>query len=349
MSSFFQDQGRYFRQLTVPASAAGRRVDVFLSRRFPEWSRSLIARHIREGLVDSDRRPLKASSALRAGELLRVFVPGIAPTGEPPPMPLVVYEDDHLLAVSKPAGLLVHPVGQRFEYGLIGLVRDARPGRVIAPAHRIDRETSGIVLLALSGEADRRMKEAFKRRLVQKSYLAIVRGQPDWQSTTVDAPIGKAGGELELRRAVRDEGDPATTRFFVEALLPRELALLRCEPVTGRTHQIRVHLEHAGFPILGDKIYGQPDDIFLEGRSHGATPRVREAVGFPRQCLHAFTLAFVHPYTGAPVHIEAPLLPDMAAVTQGEAPAWNEGTEHAGHDVAESDEPEGDEPDAVRA
>lgn len=323
----------------MPETSAGRRLDVFLSRRFPEWSRSQIARHIREGLVEGDRRSLKPSTSLRAGEILRVYVPGIAPTGAPPPMPDVLYEDEHLLAVSKPAGLLVHPVGQRFEYGLIGVVRDARPGKVVAPAHRIDRETSGIVLIALSGETDRRMKLAFKQRRVQKSYLAIVRGSPSWDTLTVDAPIGKCGGELELRRAVRDDGDPSCTHFEVSARISPTLTLMLCRPITGRTHQIRVHLEHAGFPILGDKIYGQPDDVFLEGRSQGATDRVRAAVGFPRQCLHAATLGFVHPYTGVDVLVVAPLLPDMAAVVGGAEPAWLE----AGPvEVEALEEPEGE-------
>lgn len=320
---------RPFRRVFVPGSAAGRRADVFLSLRFSDWSRTRIARAITEGLVVSDDRPLKPSTTLRSDEVLRVFIPGIAPSGAPPPFPPVLYEDAHLLAIDKPAGMLAHPSGQRWEYAVIGLVREARPDIKPDLAHRLDRETSGVMMITKTPEANRYMKEVFQQRRVSKTYLAIVHGSPAWEETLADGPIGLCGNELELRRAVREGGDTASTRIEVRQRLGA-LSLVACRPLTGRTHQIRVHVESVGHPILGDKIYGQPDAVFLEYMDRGPTPAVRKAVGFPRQCLHAHSLAFAHPISGQILKIVAPLPPDMQRVVDGAPPRWEEEDADAG-------------------
>lgn len=310
------------RVLEVTERGAGRRVDVFLTLRFSDWSRSQFARFIREGLVLSDSRTLKPSTTLHVGEVLRIYARGLAPTEAPPPMPPVLYEDEHLLAVNKPAGLLMHSVGQKWAYGLIGLARGARPDAAIDLAHRLDRETSGVVLLTKTVESNRLMKELFSERKVGKVYWALVRGTPSWDELTCEAPLGAAGREVELRQAARPDGAPAKTRFKVLRRLDG-LALVGCKPFTGRTHQIRAHLEEVGFPILGDKLYGQPDHVFLEHIRQGVTDAVRAAIGFPRHALHARVLTFPHPFTGRALRLTAPVPEDLAAILAGARPTWD--------------------------
>jgi len=307
----------------VNERGAGRRVDAYLSLRFSDWSRTAMVRFIREGRVHSDLRgALKPSSTLAAGEVLRLYIPGLAPEAPPPPLPAVLYEDEDLLALDKPAGLLMHAVGQKWSYGLVGLARDARPEAAIDLSHRLDRETSGVVLLTKSAEANRRMKELFQTRKVGKSYLALVRGSPAWDHTTCEVPLGAAiGSEVELRRGANPDGDSARTHFTVLKRLPAH-ALVACRPFTGRTHQIRAHLESLAVPILGDKLYGQPDDIFLENLRVGPTDRVRAAVGFPRHALHARAIVFPHPMSGQALRVRAPLPADMAEIVAGALPTW---------------------------
>lgn len=316
------DPSAAHRVVVVNARGAGRRVDVYLSLRFSDWSRTRFGGYVREGLVRSDLRTLKASTVLAEGEVLRIYIPGLAPTEAPPPFPPVVFEDDFLLAVNKPSGLLMHSVGQKWSYGLIGIARHARPEAAIDIAHRLDRETSGVVILTKSVDANRAMKTLFQERQVGKVYHALVRGVPDWEEATCAEPIGSASATVELRQAVRPEGAPARTRFKVLRRLA-DMALVACRPLTGRTHQIRVHLEHLGFPILGDKLYGQPDDLFLEHLHLGVTERVREAIRLPRHALHARMIAFPHPVTGQAVRITAPLPPDMRAIVEGAEPRWD--------------------------
>lgn len=278
---------------------------------------------------------LKASSTLAENEVLRIYVPGIAPDAAPPPLPDVLYEDEHLLALNKPAGLLMHAVGQRWSYSVVGLAREARPGLDVDIAHRLDRETSGVVILVKSLDANRRMRDLFQDRYVSKTYHAIVRGNPEWEEHNCDLPLGSihpksetlsataAADTVELRQGHVVDGAAASTRFRVLTRLPdANLALVECSPATGRTHQIRAHLECVGFPILGDKLYGQPDSVFLEALRRGPTARVRRAVGFPRQALHARAIAFPHPFTGQTLRVSAPLPADMQAVIDGAPPAW---------------------------
>jgi 23S rRNA pseudouridine1911/1915/1917 synthase len=336
---------RPYRRVFVPDTAAGRRVDVFLSLRFTDWSRSKLARAVEACEVLSDLRPLKPSTTLRAGEALYVLIPGIAPLTPPPPLPPVLYEDDWLLILNKPPGLLTHPSGQRWEYGIIGIVREARPGIKPDLAHRLDRDTSGALVLTKQSDANRHMKELFQSRQVSKTYMALVRGVVPWEQEVCEGAIGKPPGHiLELRRGVVPDGDAAKTSFEV-VWRGQETSLVLCRPVTGRTHQIRVHLENLGYPILGDKIYGQPDEIFLEYMDFGATKKIREAVGFPRQCLHAYSIAFPHPLSKQILKTVAPLPEDMQRIVDGELPSWPESDisagqaieEEADKDVAESD------------
>jgi 23S rRNA pseudouridine1911/1915/1917 synthase len=319
------------RVLSINARHAGRRLDAYLALRFSDWSRAAFSRWVREGLVRSDQRTLKPSTVLREGEILRITIPGIAPTTAAPPLPPVLHEDEDVLAVDKPAGLLMHSAGQKWAYGLVGIARDARPDATIDLAHRLDRETSGVVLVTKTAEANRALKEAFQERRVSKVYEALVRGVPPWEEATCEASLGPSrGSAVELRRGVDPDGDTARTDFRVLTRIGSGAggyALVSCHPLTGRTHQIRAHLEALGFPILGDKLYGQPDDVFLENLRIGPTERVRAAIGFPRHCLHARTLVFPHPRSGQVLRVHAPLPEDMRRVLDGERPRWDAGSD----------------------
>lgn len=306
------------RRLVVPTQDAGSRADVWLSRRLGAWSRSGAARAIREGRVRSVSRELKPSSALHAQELLELDLPRAAPREPKPPCPPVLYEDTRVAVFDKPAGMLAHPTGRVYAWGLITLARERYPGRALHLAHRLDRETSGVSLVALDDEANRALKRSFKERAVQKTYLAVVRGVPGWDAVEVDAPIGRdERSPILLKQGVREDGQPAQTEVEVLARRPeRGLALVRATPWTGRTHQIRVHLEHLGFPIVGDKVYGQPPEVFLSIFEGRPLPDLDALLGHPRHALHAESLLFPHP-DGGQVQVQAPLPTDLVTLLEG--------------------------------
>ena len=311
------------RTVTVRSDGEGRRVDTYLALRFPRFSRSRIQRMIRDAEIQSLHRTLKPSSTVSAGEELLVLVPEMAPQGPPPPLPTVLYEDERILAVSKPSGMLAHPAGLTFTYGLVGIARAARPDHHVDLAHRLDRETSGLNVLTKDKAANAFLKNAFFQKIPKKTYKAIVHGCPEWDEKEVDGPIGRAvGSRIRIRRAVNEvEGLQAVTSIKVLKRLD-QLCLVQATPHTGRTHQIRVHLEHIGLPIVGDKMYGQPDDTFIHYLDHGEDEIVRNATNFPRHALHAAQITIPHP-DGGSVTIEAPLLDDMTAIVEGAQPCWN--------------------------
>lgn len=302
--------GSPIRSVTVAPGAAGMRADVYLALRFDGWSRAAVARAIREGQVVSDQRALKPSSTLRAGEVLALDVPLLAPREEKPPCPPLLHEDARVLAFDKPAGLLAHPVGRAFTWGLINLARERFPDEDLHLAHRLDRETSGVSVVARDAEANRLLKAAFKGRRARKTYLAVVRGVVPWDEQVIDAPIGDdEASPIRLKQGVRPDGLPAWTRVVVVERGPAR-TLVRCEPRTGRTHQLRVHLDALGFPIVGDRIYGQDPEVFLsiyEGREPEDLPRL---LGHHRHCLHAHALVLPHP-DGGELRVEAPLPEDL--------------------------------------
>ena len=263
-------------------------------------SRSLAERLIAEGavLVDGSARP--KSHRLEGGEEIVVELPPDAAPLEAEEMDLrIAWEDEHLLVVDKPAGVVVHP-GTGHTSGTIvhGLLAhdaaggdDERPGIV----HRLDRDTSGLLVVARSDEAHARLQELIRRRLVERRYLALVMGAPRSRTGRIEAPIGR--DRLDKSRHSLDTPTPrdAVTHFEVLELLgPRALLELTLE--TGRTHQIRVHLEAIGLPVSGDPTYGAAGDLGLE-----------------RQFLHAASLRFDHPFTGARIEADSPLPDDLAA------------------------------------
>jgi 23S rRNA pseudouridine1911/1915/1917 synthase len=293
-------------RLRVPDAAAGERLDVFLAALPEIGSRAVAERLVGASGVLVDGRARLKSYRLEGGEELE-FEPPAAPTSTLVPQAMdlrIPYEDEHLLIVDKPAGLVVHPApghsSGTLVHGLLahdveGGDEPERPGIV----HRLDRDTSGLLVVARSPEAHRRLQEMVKAREVTREYLALVVGRPRSRRGTIEAPIGRDRHDGQRHSLDTDMPRDAVTHFEVEELLQRH-ALLRVTLETGRTHQIRVHLAAIELPVAGDPVYGRPGELGLE-----------------RQFLHAARLAFTHPITGAEVDVSSPLPDDLAAALEG--------------------------------
>jgi 23S rRNA pseudouridine955/2504/2580 synthase len=289
--------------LTVGAEAAGQRLDNFLLKLAKGVPKSHIYRIVRSGEVRINKARARAEQRLAAGDELRLPPLRIAarePPSAPAAMPPVLYEDEHLIAVDKPAGLAAHG-GSGVSFGLIERVRAARPHQpFLELVHRLDRETSGVLLLAKSRRALTGLHEQLRSGRVRKRYLALVKGEWAEPRRHVRAALRKfvnAGGERRVN--VDPEGLPAHTVFELRQRF-RGYSLLEAELKTGRTHQIRVHLAHVGFPIVGDDKYG---DFDLNKRLAKAEGGARLA----RMFLHAASVRFAHPVSGAPLEVQAPL------------------------------------------
>ena len=289
------------RELNVTAADAGERLDTFLAG--PLGSRARAQRLIDDGLVLVDGAPRPKRHRLRGGERIAVE------EAEPPPQddrsdaPYEVrYEDGDLLVVDKPAGVVVHPArGHR-----TGTLAQALAGRAAGGpepwragiVHRLDRDTSGLLVVAKSEEAHRRLRALMKARGIEREYLALVEGRPPARTGTIDAPLGRDRRERKRISVDSDVPRTAVTHFAVERALPGS-TLLRVRLETGRTHQIRAHLQAIGHPVAGDPQYGRPGLYGLE-----------------RQFLHAARLAFDHPMTGRRVDVESPLPQDLVAALE---------------------------------
>jgi 23S rRNA pseudouridine1911/1915/1917 synthase len=294
----------------VPAAAAGARLDRFLAGVPGVGTRSQAKRLIDDGRVWLDGRPGRAADAVRAGARIEVaFAPRPAPSVAPEPIPLrVLYEDEDLAAIDKPPGLVVHPApgaprgtlvnALAHRWGVAaGVGAPDRPGIV----HRLDRDTSGVLLVARTLPALEALARQFRERTVEKQYLAVVRGVVKGATGTIDRPIGRHP-RARQRMSVRSRrGRAAVTRWTVIERFP-SATLLRLRPETGRTHQLRVHLAALGHPVVGDRVYGAPR------RAVGSPAVLAE---FPRQALHAERIEVTHPRTGIPLSIRAPLPSDL--------------------------------------
>ncbi|MDQ7843236.1 MAG: RluA family pseudouridine synthase [Armatimonadota bacterium] len=294
----------------MDAVHAGLRLDTFLAGRVP-LSRSQIQALIASGHVTLDGRVVKPATKVRAGQQVEMVVPAREPAAViPQALPLeIVYEDEDLLVVNKPAGLTVHPGAGRPSGtlvnalaarvpGLLALGGGLRPGVV----HRLDKDTSGLLVVAKTERAFRALQQQVASRAMRRTYLALVHGVVPSEEGTIEAPIGRHP-RLRTRMAVVPGGRPAITRYRIVERFPAH-TLIEAELVTGRTHQIRVHFAHVGHPVVGDPVYG--------GR--------RPSLGIGRQALHAWRLEVSHPVFGQLLRFEAPPPADfLAAVARARA------------------------------
>lgn len=302
------------RHATVAAGQAGVRLDRALADLFPDHSRSFLAGLIEQGSVRIDGSVAsKPSRRVDVGQHITIEIPAAVPSGVvSQDIPLtVLFEDEDVVAIDKPPGLVVHPAAGHPDQTLVnallfhvrdlsGIGGELRPGIV----HRLDKDTSGVLLVAKHDEAHRRLAAAWSTDAVRKEYLAIVYGTPGSDRGTVDAPIGRDRRERK-RMAVVSGGRRAVTEYALVQRL-RYVSLLRCRLHTGRTHQIRVHMKHLGHPIVGDPLYSGPQWRGIpDKRAQHALAAMR------RQALHAARITFVHPRDGRAVVVEAPLPQDM--------------------------------------
>ncbi len=291
----------------IEEELAGQRLDKALALLLPEQSRARLQGWIRDGHVRVDGVVLPPKARLEVGAQIEVE-PQDAPRDErvlPQAIDFpVLYEDDSLLIVDKPAGLTVHPGAGQPDGTLQNALLHHRPALAAVPragiVHRLDKDTSGLMVIAGTVEAQTALVRAIQERTVRREYLALVWGVPV-AGATIDAPLGRHPRD-RTRYVVRDGGRDAVTHYRVAEKFERH-ALLRVRLETGRTHQIRVHMQHAGYPLIGDPAYGRRGDPWR--------------AGLGRQALHACALALEHPATGEEMSWESPLPPDLQGILDG--------------------------------
>jgi 23S rRNA pseudouridine1911/1915/1917 synthase len=292
---------------------AGWRLDRALAAAVPTLSRERLKTLIRSGSVEAEGAPVRDPAVkVKGDEAVRVAVPEAAPAhNEAQDIPLsVVFEDEHLLVVDKPAGLVIHPAAGNLDGTLVnallhhcggslsGIGGVARPGIV----HRIDKDTSGLLVVAKTDVAHEGLAKQFEAHSIDRRYLAIVNGLPRSSGGTIDAPLARSPANRKKIAIVEEgRGKRSVTHWKrLEAL--KDAALVECRLETGRTHQVRVHMASIGHPLLGDPVYGR------SGKTHG---KLLNALGFHRQALHATELGFTHPVTKNRLSFRSPMPPDM--------------------------------------
>lgn len=300
-------------RFVVEGECHGWRLDRFLQKRMRRLSRARVQRVI-HGDCEVEGRKARPGMRVYFGQHVAFRRPA-PPEPEVPRGLAVVYTDPRFYVIHKPAGLPMHPSARYHFSTLTAVLRERFPDERLQIAHRLDRETSGLLLIGRDVEAAVRLKGAFAKRRVEKRYLAVVHGEVADDLTVVDEPIGAAGGVVRVRMAVRPieaGGQPAKTTVRVLERLDG-YTLLECRPHTGRQHQIRVHLDHLGHPIVGDKLY--PDEeLFLRWAQGGDEAlRVESELLLPRHALHAAGLSFPHPTTGETVTVSCELPDELSA------------------------------------
>ena len=307
------DKGELF-EFVVPDEREGQRLDLFLVEMLPDLSRSRLSSLIRSELIVVNGSSSKAANRLKISDLIKVTVP--------PPEPLkimpqkvdfsILFEDDDLLVIAKPPGIVVHPAcGHKdgtLVHGLLahcknlsGISGVERPGIV----HRLDKDTSGVMVVAKSDRSHRGLVELFKSRKVKKVYHAIVVRRPEMRKGCVSKPIGRHRTNRKKMAVVERGGRDAVTCWTVLEELPYNMTYIEVRPETGRTHQIRVHMAFLGHPVAGDALYG--------GKQ---LAKQLECITVNRQCLHAHSLSFQHPVTDEPMEFVSPVWSDMQIILE---------------------------------
>ncbi len=295
--------------LTIEAEHEGQRIDNFLKTQLKGVPKSLIYRILRKGEVRVNKKRIKPEYKLCTGDEVRVPPVRVAEKNELPSANLgsiqrlesqILFEDDAMIVLNKPSGMAVHG-GSGLSFGVIEGLRALRPeARFLELVHRLDRDTSGVLLVAKKRSALRSLHEQLRVKTMRKQYLALVRGQWQPHAKVVNAPLRKndlQSGERVVR--VSSDGKPSETRFRIARQFA-EATLVECSPITGRTHQIRVHTQHAGHPIACDDKYGE-----------AAFDDKMRSQGLKRLFLHAWKLSFIHPADGREMQVEAPLAPEL--------------------------------------
>lgn len=312
------------RELTVPESAAGTRIDIFLTSALDGYSRQQLRSAVQEGGAEVNGRVVRPSFRLKAGQQICFAVPKPADDGpRPEKIPLdILYEDEGLVVVNKPAGMVVHPArghwsgtltsGLAFHFqSLSDVGGPTRPGIV----HRLDRDTTGVILVAKSNATHMHLAEQFAARTVTKEYVALAVGRIDHDRDQIDAPIGRHPFQRD-KMAIRENHPTSKSATSFYRVLERfaHATLVQVEPKTGRTHQIRVHLDHIGYPVLCDRLYGGRASITASQLLRRTPVDKEEPPIISRHALHAQRLQIDHPQSGKRMTFEAPLPPDMQTV-----------------------------------
>jgi 23S rRNA pseudouridine1911/1915/1917 synthase len=315
-------------RILVDARFDGARLDVMLAQVLHWRSRTSIHRLIDESRVHLEGRSAQPSRRVRAGETIVIDVPPqpVARVDRAAAVDLaVIYEDRWMVAVDKPPGLAVHPAGRRLDGTLIHALhrryrRPDDPEHDVVPRllHRLDVETSGVVAIGLDERFHHKVARQFERRKVRKVYLAVVHGRPDPDEGRIDLAIGPdraSAVRLKLEARADGTGQPAATCYRVLRTTDR-FALVELRPETGRTHQLRVHMAAIGCPLVGDKIYGGNEDVFLERQRGELCDATRARLILDRHALHSHALAFHHPMLDRELALEVPLPQDMAQLLE---------------------------------
>ena len=313
----------------VPPELAGQRLDVFMQGELKRTSRTRTQVIIENSAFDAFGKRLRSNYRVKSEELVVLWRPPWDEDPVPTDVP-ILYEDEHLLAVDKPALLPVHPTARYYKNTLIEVLKRARPKEFVSLGHRIDRETSGVLLVSKTPECDRTLKRQLEERAdIEKTYLAITWNVPEPARNGESAFRYERSVELDptsrykvkMRLGVGDDALYAATRFVVEAT-KNGYARMRCDLETGRQHQIRLHLASLGAPIVGDKLYGPDETCFARGADGELTEEDHAILELPRHALHAARLSLDHPMVpGKRLVIEAPLPKDLSDFWESRAPS----------------------------
>ena len=296
--------------LRVPPECDGWRLDHFLKQRIRRLSRTKIRTIIETQVRLASGRAPRPAMAVRSGDTIHIDRP--APIEPEVPRDFgILSQDEHFIAIDKPAGLPMHTTAKFWKNTLVAVLRERYPEERLQICHRIDRETSGVLLVARTAPAASFLKRSFASRAVKKMYLALVHGVPEPDAGVIDAPLRLLDTRTRVKMGVEPDGLPAVTRYCVRQRFASH-ALVEAVPETGRQHQIRVHLAHLGHPIVGDKLYRGGEQAFMDYCDGGLTPELLALFdGLPRHALHAARLTFPHPATRAPITVDSSLPADL--------------------------------------